>query len=383
MFLLLSSCATKRYRDDILRCLAAPTGTQIQFRYREKIVGESVKRALDKVRGSKGVVCNVDIDVKLDATGIHPLTPVRSVTIDRAWLTGSTISINMTMGDFAYAEDTVSFTTQISQQAGGQTPANARADSEAGGLWFFRVPDQPDTLRLHGDIGTFELITEQLGGISHFKEEPFFWTVLGLRRGSADLLEDTGRTDPWPDRIDFDRTYTLLVYVFRPIDTAWPNSIGQLILTSELTLTSVNSPNIVVDSPYDLKRWSFKVQRPGLAFRDSSWLRIGQETARENDLKGPGGREDLSLETINRELRRRLNGSLEWEIDLPLRFRLSWLRVVWINCVLGALLSGPSILVIWRQTGVSDTSKVGASSFALLFGLAAAIVATFQVKRIV
>lgn len=33
MFILLSSSARPRYREDILRCLAAPEGTCVQFRY--------------------------------------------------------------------------------------------------------------------------------------------------------------------------------------------------------------------------------------------------------------------------------------------------------------------------------------------------------------
>jgi hypothetical protein len=63
-----------------------------------------------------------------------------------------------------------------------------------------------------------------------------------------------------------------------------------------------------------------------------------------------------------------------------LQFRFSWLRVAWINLVLGALLAAPSILVIWQQTGCTDASKAISSLFALFFGFAAALVATFTIK---
>jgi hypothetical protein len=42
MLMLLSSCKRKRYRDDILRCLAAPKGTRVQFRYTQDIIEESI-----------------------------------------------------------------------------------------------------------------------------------------------------------------------------------------------------------------------------------------------------------------------------------------------------------------------------------------------------
>ena len=372
MYVLLSSAATKRYRDDILRCMAAPVGAQIQFRYGERLVGESIKSDIKGIRNSLGVVCNVNIDVKLDAKGTHPLTPVRGVIIERVWTTGSTISISIIMGEFAHAQDINRFTTQASLHSGGQTPANADPDAEGGeGLWFFQIPTQPDTLSLNGEISTFERITMQLCDLSHLKKEPFFWTVLGLRQGLANSIEE---------RIDFNKVYTLLIYVFCPRGTNQPDGIGQLLVQSGLILTSLRSPEIVVDAPYDVKRWPFKVNRPSVAFRDSSWLRIGQEVLRADSLKKLERRERMTLEEIDRELRRSLSGSMDWEIDLPLQFRFSWLRVAWINLVLGALLAAPFILVIWQQTGCTDASKAISSLFALFFGFAAALVATFTIK---
>ncbi len=54
MFLLLSSAARPRYREDILRCVAAPVGGTIQFRYQKKwIACDSLK----SLNGKDGLVC--------------------------------------------------------------------------------------------------------------------------------------------------------------------------------------------------------------------------------------------------------------------------------------------------------------------------------------
>ena len=382
MYVLLSSCARKRYRDDILRCMAAPVGAEIQFRYLKVLVGESVKRDLNALSSARALVCNVDIDVKANESGVHPLIPVRSVTILHAWSHGSTITVSLKMGDFAHAADLARFTNQVSQLSGGQTPTNAASDAESGGFWFFQISDQPDTVRVKRDLETWELITSQLGSISHFKEEPFFWTVIGLRKGSADSIDDGDRIDSWPDTIDFDEVYTMLIYVFSPKDVNWPKSIGQLILKTDLQLTSAMAPEIIVDSPYDLKRWPFKIKQPSLTFRDRSWLRIGQEGVRIDNLKTVEDRKDMSPEEINRELRQALRGAMDWEIDLPLRFNFSWFRVFWVNLVVGSLLAAPAITVIWRQTASSDGEKALTSLIALIFGIAASLVATFQIRRV-
>jgi hypothetical protein len=84
MFVLLSSGAQKRYRDDILRCMAAPVGSIIQFRYNREIVGKSILQKPDAVHGKQGIVCNLDLESHIDGTNQwgHTYSP----RVDRARL---------------------------------------------------------------------------------------------------------------------------------------------------------------------------------------------------------------------------------------------------------------------------------------------------------
>jgi hypothetical protein len=136
------------------------------------------------------------------------------------------------------------------------------------------------------------------------------------------------------------------------------------------------------DSPYDLKRWTFKIRSPSPTFRDRSWLRIGQETVRIDNVKSLEHLEGMTTEEINRELKRALGGSVDWEIDLPMRFNFSWVRVIWVNLLIGGLIAAPAITGIWRQAGAADSEKLMTSLIAFLFGLVASLVATFQLKRV-
>ena len=379
MYVLLSSGSTKRYRDDILRCLATPFGVEVQFRYNANIVDESIKDGLSSIRKCVGIVCNVDINEKIEPRGTHRLIPVRRVVIERVWRSGSTITISMTMREFAHASDERQFTSQVASQC-AHLPADAPADGESGGWWFFKITSQPNALTFKAELGTFEGITQQLATVTQFQEEPFFWTVLQVRKGSADRIEESDRISAWPKKIHFDRWYTLLIYVFRPL-TSPDHGIGQLLLRSEPPFASLHGPEIIIDSPYDLKRWPFKIRQPHLGFRESGWLRIGQEAIRKgreaNDRQA-----DLSDDEINRELRGKLTGTTDWEINLPMRFYSSWFRILVVNIVLGALLAAPSIIAIWRQAGVPNNERLLSSLVALVFGVAAALVATFQVKRV-
>ena len=129
MYVLLSSCATKRYRDDILRCLAAPLGAEIQFRYNADIVGASIHEVVRRQAeqgvsgtgwGQPGLVCNVDVETELDPNGTHPLTPVRHVTVRWVKAHGTTFTVNLLIDDFAYTEDIKHFTSEVMSRGGDQ-----------------------------------------------------------------------------------------------------------------------------------------------------------------------------------------------------------------------------------------------------------------------
>src|SRR5262245_8496653 len=98
MLILLSSSRRKRYRDDILRCLAAPIGTQVQFRYSEKLVEHPIWERPDQFEGKPGLVCSVDLSTVGRAC---PIVPVRWVTVEKIYQHGTTMSVVLRIGDLA------------------------------------------------------------------------------------------------------------------------------------------------------------------------------------------------------------------------------------------------------------------------------------------
>src|ERR1022692_4676930 len=94
MYILLSSGAQKRYRDDILRCMAAPFGAVIQFRYGRSIVEDSIVNATYRMHGQSALVCSLNVERTFqEEGGEHAVIPVREVVIDRVWSVGSTIVV--------------------------------------------------------------------------------------------------------------------------------------------------------------------------------------------------------------------------------------------------------------------------------------------------
>jgi len=99
MLVLLSGSKRKRYREDVLRCLAAPEGACIQFRYTEEIVEPAIWEKPEKFLNQKAVVCSVDLRVIGKPC---PLVPVRCVSVQRISKHGTTMSLELKLGSLAY-----------------------------------------------------------------------------------------------------------------------------------------------------------------------------------------------------------------------------------------------------------------------------------------
>lgn len=192
MYILLSSGAQKRYRDDTLRCMAAPFGALVQFRYGTSLVEKSIVNATDKMHGQSALVCSLNVeDTFHDEDGQHAVIPVREVEIDRVWSVGSTIVVALRVHGFAHVSDLDKF--RRSFYASKHPPRNADRKAESGGKWFFEAPDELEASIPHGvELSSWEAIARQLIAIPKFRPEPFFWTVLGLKEGMAETLEADG-----------------------------------------------------------------------------------------------------------------------------------------------------------------------------------------------
>jgi len=311
MFILLSSAATPRYKQDILRCLAAPLGAKVQFRYAKKYVADNV---LQEIQGrldntiplGDGVVCFVNTE----SPGISPLYPVRKVLIESVAIHGSTLSLTLRMRGFAYADPTL-FTGTVGPASGNLSPRK-NEQGNLGGKYFFSIPDPGQGQAGHGvsveeTIAQWERIVEQLQGTPTFATEAFFWTVLGMGDPAQKVSRDeTFRT--WNENLKPDVYRSLLIYHYRPQSGDVPDA--KLAVKVGGPLESGSPEVIEIDSRYDLKRWFFRTES-----RDQvthyGWIRI-----RANDT---------------------------WDLDLPALMPGSWFSLVGKALLAGTFIAGPAV----------------------------------------
>src|SRR5713226_4392708 len=134
-FLCLSSGLTPQYRLDILRLLALPRGTYIQFRYEEAIIAKTLRAALaqNALRDAKVLLAHVDCNPSArQPDGNCPITPCRYSTLVTSNKVGEFYFLQFRVEEFAPCQDTVSFQKQLP----GDRP-HWTATNEVVGDWCF------------------------------------------------------------------------------------------------------------------------------------------------------------------------------------------------------------------------------------------------------
>jgi hypothetical protein len=96
MFVCLSSGDRPRYRRDIIRVLAMPPGTWIQFRYARRWIAPAINSRLDdrknrkRLRGTASLVAYID---QADPDTEPQIVPCRFATLVDAAPLGRTVSL--------------------------------------------------------------------------------------------------------------------------------------------------------------------------------------------------------------------------------------------------------------------------------------------------
>jgi hypothetical protein len=273
---LLSSDYSPRYKQDILRCLAAPIGTTVQFRYDKAHIPEDLFNKLTSKTTRfplDGIVCSV----ASKGNGILPIVPVRMVKMQKPRVHGDTISVTLTVDQVVLA-DSAEFTKELDKLSNSKTPRIREAGQSPEGSYLFEA-DTPNRTEIDSTISVWEHTVASLRDQHAYKDEPFFWVALGLE--NTDQPMDTSNLHEWPGTIEPRQQYRLLIYHFQPRGGARPDSRMEVSLGN--LLQSVAPPDTRIDSRYDLKSWWFSTsdntQRP-----QPTWLRIRTADAWDLDL---------------------------------------------------------------------------------------------------
>lgn len=269
MYVLLSSAASARYRDDVLRCLAAPIGSRIQFRYDEPWVAPNIYPNPQEVKGQEALVCFIDHDAHDDQEVPFPMVPVRCVEIKNAERYGTALILDLEMKDFAYVERVQDFTDEISQ--GKRTPRISQETGRINGWYFFSITQIPNSVEKGKSLELWQKIINQLFQYAPFQNEPLFWTILGLHEVPTSVEHEPFTS--LPNELRGARTYHLAIYHYHP--TTAPSD-ETLAINCGGSISLFSAEEIKIDCRYDLKRTRLQTQR-GTYRQQTAWITIGQE----------------------------------------------------------------------------------------------------------
>lgn len=353
MLICLSSGFRPRYRQDVLRALALPIGTQLQFRYElDPLVSEGVKQKIQQgtLLNEEVVIAYADRSTPPEGgTGFIELIPVRRATIASAVAPGKTASLVFILGKVAYASDIRAFNNEIANLSGN---ALARwEDGQVRGYFCAELNAHPTTMIDIEDLGQWEEVVTQLSQHKDFDSEETFFTVFGLlTEDELKAMSATLRHVPWPDMLPANAERELAIYQYHPQKS--PTDLFLSVRTGgDLT---VESPSrIRLDSRYDLKRIRIKSGDPSYRNR-LSWITLATE--------GPG-----------------VSGSLE--SDMSLKVKSNWLRRVVVAAVIAVGITGAQAIPLATRVDLSTTGKVASAIGILFISFIVGLAAVWGIRR--
>ena len=256
MLFCLSSGASARYLEDVIRALAMPQGTHLQFRYAKSWLDESTVAKIETrtICGEKAIISYID----QSKPGVTPrIVPCRLAVVRDVNILGHSFCIDLEVTKFAFAKNIESFQQEIRKVDGGNLP---HWDEEAGepklyGKWFLELSDHFCDFSETDNLKEWENIVKELGKSEDFENKnlDLFFHVVGIGRidqpGNRVALHD----GYYPIRSNTE--YQILIYQFQPGRV--PENKWLKLTTSERRIGLSSNPLVIIDSRYDLKSIHF------------------------------------------------------------------------------------------------------------------------------
>jgi hypothetical protein len=348
MFVCLSSGYRPRYLRDIARSLALPRGTSLAFRYERRWIPTELQERLaepkqrKKLHGADVVIAYIE---QTDENKPIEIVPCRYARLAKIASVGHTVSLELEVRELAYARDLADFNKYLQAEYPTLVPRRTAAGIE--GAYWFEVNALPGVERATGEAIWEELVA-QLAPRRDFANERFFYSVQGI----VDIRSDkTRRVRRNLVRLRPGRDYELRLYHYYPKDDDVQAEVQASITGVPVEFTA--TPELLLDSRYDLKRIPFRSGAPV-----------------------PGERGVLTL-------RRRRVGEekWEWDLDLGLLVRAAWFRQVLFGLVVAFFLAVPPIVAAYQNSNLSNHAQHVITVAAILSSLLAGITAAFGLRR--
>ena len=267
MILLISSDAARRYSDDIIRALAQPPGTDLQFRYDLNHFDPALR-----VRATTGrltsTVAMIAYMAANKAAGTVTLASVRMAVIKHCKMVGSSCILTLGVGNYLVPLDDAAIRARLSPHEarllpswqGGQHPHGHFAIEVAGTLEAGHVAAAGK------EMEAFEKTAAALGQFAPFNSATgiAFFAVSSIVDEAPGAKRWWRRPVPNP-RLEHDRfqlksgsRYNVDVYTYRPAGSMLTGPATKLTIDSdEKAVRFTSSKEMVLDSRYDLNRFSF------------------------------------------------------------------------------------------------------------------------------
>jgi hypothetical protein len=348
MFVCLSSGSRPRYRRDIARALALPAETWIQFRYAREWIAPGIigrldgRRSRKKLRGASSLIAYID---QADPGREWDIIPCRFASLVDAVPLGRTVSLQLSVKEFAFAADLDQLNETLRASLGELLPRQTEAGIE--GCYWFDL-DEPSGLARSIDLASWENIIEQIAARSDFGNDRFFYAVDGLADVSTDKVLRARKN---VFKLRPARDYDLRLYHFHPSEGD-PDSLVS-VTASGAPVSFSMTPELLLDSRYDLKRIRFRTGSPV-----------------------PGERGVLTLRR-----RRRSEAEWEWEFDVPLAVRGAFARQLGFGLLIAVFLAVTPIIAAYSNPNLSDRNQRIIAVVAAISSLLAGISAAFGLRR--
>jgi hypothetical protein len=349
MLLCLSSGFTRRYRHDVLRAIAMPSGTRFHFRYELGLIPDGLQAPISRNEFKGEDLCLAYLD-RTDPNRPPEVIPCRAAKVVETKTIGDFCTIEFELSGFYLAPDLAAFNSQLSART-GYLP-HWKDDGKLSGHFCHQLDSNPASLRSTCDISDWQELVKQLSNRKDFASEPFLYHVRGLYvPGQKDAIAP----DAGIYRVKGGTSYEIRVIHYTPGEThdrVAVEDVNWLVADADpANISFITTTSLAIDSAYDEKK---------IRFRTLSAT----------------GRQDSVVSVF-----RRIGGApsttdATWDFDLQLGIRPRLVQGVF----LAVLIALPSIVLIW--TDPKYENKVVSSLLVLIAaGLAGFAANYFGLKK--
>jgi hypothetical protein len=364
MHLCLSSGSSDQYRRDVLRALAMPAGTRLQFRYWEKHVHQPGAKAGDdrELLPGPSLIAYVD-QTDMQGKTIPAIVPVRFAELISVSRHGSMYALQLELREFCVASDLAAF-NKATRDHPTHSPPEMVGGKIVGQYWLDFDPK--NTVRPTPDLTAFEETVTELASHTDFKFEKLFYHIQSVTATS------TGRRIT-PTNGEFtlaaNASYRLEVYHFR----SSPNGDTRLVVESGTPSIAIRTnPTLYISSRYDFKWVGLRVTNPPPAQGELPSL-DSADTSDEDRTR--------SVISLFREEDKQDKPVRQWDFDIPVMIKPDYESVFAFGAMLGMALSTSSLVLLWLNQSVPTSDRWVAAAFVLLGNMAFGLFAAFGLRK--